>query len=100
MTDSGRDFVPISDEIGHPLTNERSCCPVGWREEEGGKVGVMNISIGGIEKNGVAQLAEHSLSRGFESIQVSYFSTCSSTVCLYFALPDTSVLNYYDAIVT
>ena len=96
MTDSGRDFVPVSDEIGHPLTNERSCCPVGWREEvreeggkkrereRGGEVEVMNISIGGIEKkvrHGVAQLAEQSPSRGFESTQVSFFPfdylTCS-----------------------
>ena len=56
----------------------------------------MNISNDGIEKNGVAQLPERSLSRGFESTHVIYFPTCSSTVCLSFtlnSLPDTSVLN-------
>ena len=41
----------------------------------------MNISNDGIEKNGVAQLPERSLSRGFESTHVSSFSfdypTCS-----------------------
>ena len=39
MTDSGRDFVPVSDEIGQPLTNERSCCPVRerGRKREGGR---------------------------------------------------------------
>ena len=70
----------------------------GARSERGGEVEVMKVSNGGIEKNGVAHLAERSLSRGFESTQVIYFSTCSKFNCLPFIC--FALYSYYDAIVT